>query len=286
MAEERRVMAARDLAKKLRLESKLKKDLGRFFKKLGNSVKRNFIQSRTIINADAFQPELRDILEKHYRHVMTQFQGDVINNVKQRLGRIETKQDEEEDATEDATEEILTAAALLFIINQSKSKAALITSTNNKEIKNAFQKASQQLTVVEGFEADVPPRVLASDADRRFIRSAKARIDNIAITETQSPAEEQKANEMKALLFTGAITSFSTKKEWTAILDNVVRDAHFKADGQVRNITEAYEVGGEVLMKPGDTSLGATAKNVARCRCSSNLAFPLFLLAKEFDNII
>ncbi len=263
MAEERRRIAARDLAKKLRLEPKLKKELIKFFKKLGNSVRNNFISSQTIINADTFQPELQDILKVHYKRVMDQFEGDVVNNMKQRISRIEIKQDEEE---------IVAAATLAFIATQSKSKSQLITATNNEEIKRAFQKASQELSEVEGFEAEVPARVLAAEAIRKFSANAPSRSEKIAITETQSPAEAQKTNEMRALLFTGAISSFANKKTWTSILDNVVRDAHFEADGQIRNITEAFEVGGELLMNPGDTSLGASAGNVINCRCSSSLA--------------
>lgn len=262
MAEERRRIAARDLAKKLQLEGKLKKELLTFFKKLGNSVRNNFTRSQTIINAVTFQPELQNILKTHYKRVMNQFKGDVVNNMKQNISRIEIKQDEEE---------ILAAATLLFIETQSQNKARLITTTNNEEIKRAFRKASEGLSEVEGFEAEVPAPVLAAEAIRRFSANVPSRSDMIAITETQSPAETQKNNEMRALLFSGGISSFSSRKTWTSILDNVVRDAHFEADGQIRNITEAFEVGGELLMNPGDTSLGASAGNVIRCRCSSSL---------------
>ncbi len=262
MAEERRVMAARDLAKKLRSEGKLKIELVKFFKNLGNAVRNGFAESKTIINADTFQPELQVILKNHYKRVMNQFRGDVVNNMKHSIARVEIKQDEEE---------LLAVSTLAFIETQSRNKAQLITATNNEEIKRAFRKASEDLSEIEGFEAQVPATVLAAEAIRRFSVNSASRSDMIAVTETQNPAEAQKQNEMQALLFTGAISSFLTIKTWTSLLDDVVRDDHFEADGQTRNITEAFEVGGELLMRPGDTSLGASAGNVIRCRCSSSL---------------
>lgn len=58
------------------------------------------------------------------------------------------------------------------------------------------------------------------------------------------------------------------KLRWLATLDSRTRPEHGHADGQVRNVGEPFDVGGEKLMFPGDKSLGASAWNLYNCRCS------------------
>lgn len=57
-------------------------------------------------------------------------------------------------------------------------------------------------------------------------------------------------------------------KEWIATADGRTRDEHEVVNGQQRALDEPYDVGGEQLMFPGDTSLGASAWNVIQCRCT------------------
>lgn len=60
-------------------------------------------------------------------------------------------------------------------------------------------------------------------------------------------------------------------KTWIADLDDHTRPAHADADGQTRLTDEPYLVGGQLLKRPRDTSLGATLDNVINCRCDSIL---------------
>lgn len=57
-------------------------------------------------------------------------------------------------------------------------------------------------------------------------------------------------------------------KEWVCACDKVSRDWHKNANGQQVSLEEPFIVGGEKLMHPGDSSLGASAKNVIHCRCT------------------
>lgn len=57
-------------------------------------------------------------------------------------------------------------------------------------------------------------------------------------------------------------------KEWICACDKVSRDWHKDANGQQVPLDEPFIVNGEKLMHPGDSSLGASAKNVIHCRCS------------------
>ena len=57
-------------------------------------------------------------------------------------------------------------------------------------------------------------------------------------------------------------------KEWACACDKVSREWHKNADGQQVPLEEPFIVGGEKLMHPGDSSMGASAKNVIHCRCT------------------
>lgn len=58
------------------------------------------------------------------------------------------------------------------------------------------------------------------------------------------------------------------RRQWVAAKDVRTRDAHGMADGQIVDSTDTpFIVGGERLMYPGDTSLGASGHNIYNCRC-------------------
>lgn len=57
-------------------------------------------------------------------------------------------------------------------------------------------------------------------------------------------------------------------KEWVCACDKVSREWHKNADGQQVSLEAPFIVGGEKLMHPGDSSMGASAKNVIHCRCT------------------
>lgn len=57
-------------------------------------------------------------------------------------------------------------------------------------------------------------------------------------------------------------------KEWVCACDEVSRKWHKDANGQQVPLEEPFIVGGESLMHPGDSSMGASAENVIHCRCT------------------
>lgn len=63
-----------------------------------------------------------------------------------------------------------------------------------------------------------------------------------------------------------------TKKTWHSLLDGRERLWHHDADGQTVPIDEPFEIIGEYLMYPLDTSLGASDDNIANCRCFATFA--------------
>lgn len=53
-------------------------------------------------------------------------------------------------------------------------------------------------------------------------------------------------------------------KQWDATLDGRTRPEHREADGQIKELDEDFDVGGEKLEAPG---VGGSARNVCNCRC-------------------
>jgi uncharacterized protein with gpF-like domain len=62
------------------------------------------------------------------------------------------------------------------------------------------------------------------------------------------------------------------RKEWVSAQDERTRTSppdefdHIEADGQVVDMNEAFTVGGEQMMFPGDP--GGSAGNIINCRCA------------------
>ena len=77
------------------------------------------------------------------------------------------------------------------------------------------------------------------------------------------------ATEANAIMCYGeladAIKRGCTRKTWKTIIDG--REWHHEENGVTIPITEPFEVGGELMMYPLDDSLGASADNIANCRC-------------------
>lgn len=57
-------------------------------------------------------------------------------------------------------------------------------------------------------------------------------------------------------------------KQWDATLDERTRLEHREVDGQIRELDEPFDVGGEKMQATG---LGGSAKNVCNCRCALNM---------------
>jgi uncharacterized protein with gpF-like domain len=61
-------------------------------------------------------------------------------------------------------------------------------------------------------------------------------------------------------------TGLALDKRWIAAEDERTRESHQEADGQTVDVDNAFDVGGEALMYPGDPN--GSAGNVINCRCT------------------
>lgn len=94
----------------------------------------------------------------------------------------------------------------------------------------------------------------------RFRGGAFYIAERIVRTEGHRITNQAKLDSMQKAIDAGA----DVVKQWDATLDRRTRPEHAKADGQIREMDEDFEVWGEKLPAPG---IGGSARNVINCRC-------------------
>ena len=107
------------------------------------------------------------------------------------------------------------------------------------------------------YEQGAGPMELSKSIDNIFPPTYANRAENIARTET---VIAQGTVGHEAYVENGV-----EKKQWLALLDGKTRPEHAAAHGQVRGIDDAFDVGGEAMLHPGDP--GASPENICQCRC-------------------
>jgi hypothetical protein len=65
-------------------------------------------------------------------------------------------------------------------------------------------------------------------------------------------------------------------RAWDSTGDAKTRETHAAADGQVVGQGEAFNVGGALLMYPGDSSMGAPGEETINCRCYVDVRIDFF----------
>jgi len=105
--------------------------------------------------------------------------------------------------------------------------------------------------------------------DRYRDRALKHRGDTIGRTEALAALNRSEYEATKQALAQSNLPSDAAAKIWDAKNDNLTRHSHREMDGQRVGIEEAFvsPVTGARLLHPGDTTLGATGKDVIACRC-------------------
>lgn len=88
------------------------------------------------------------------------------------------------------------------------------------------------------------------------------RAERIARTELQVARSHAVFTSARMLADAGV----RVEKMWNAAHDERTREWHAAADGQIRDVNDPFDVGGEPLMFPGDREHGS-AENVIQCRC-------------------
>jgi len=247
---------ARQLAKKIKLENRFKPELTRFFKQVSRDATAVWAATGRIPNLDSFELELIALLRSHYRRVEKVFSKDARKEAKTVNFFLEIKQEENIDS------EIVS-----YINQHSIQQSMFILQTTESNLNVVV--ASVLAAAAAGVER--PTRTeIAKEIRREFDARSINRVDTIAMTETQTPAEEIKFIEALAVSETlRQTTGQIMAKTWATVLDERTRPSHVLADRQEVNVRQPFIVQGERLPVPGSTALGASLSNIINCRCAS-----------------
>ena len=246
---------ARSLAKKIRLENQFKPELRKFFKQISKDATTKWLSNRTIPSLNSFSIELISILRNHYRRVNKAFGNELRKQSKKSFLILETKQEENIDAD-----------IVKYINEHSEEQSQFILQTTERELNNIAATVVAS-TMLGGLT--LTNQEIAREIEGEFNDRAEGRIDTIAMTETQTPAEEIPYIEALGVAAIAIPQGQAVVKTWNTVLDEKTRPAHVQADRQEKNIKEPYIVMGERLPVPGSTALGASLSNIINCRCKS-----------------
>jgi len=248
--------ASRDLRQKLELERYLQRALRTHNTALVQEFIRQYARTGVAPALTTDQAAVQALLLTHYERVQALFSGAL---------------DQELPANAKATpaEKATMAAALAtYFASRSEAQARYIHETTTGD-------QQQAITLARADQPDLSIQETAVVAGAILSRWFRAREVSTATTETQAAAEATKATEAEVLsglqpsVVGGSRRQAQPEKTWDSVGDSHVRDDHLAADGQTVPVNEPFVVGGEQLMFPGDTSLGASAGNVINCRCGS-----------------
>ena len=98
-------------------------------------------------------------------------------------------------------------------------------------------------------------------------RTVKYRGDVIARTESIDALRAGHHESLRQATEAGDVAEGDVTREWDSSGDARTRETHVRADGQKRQGNAPFDVGGYQLRYPGDTSMGAPAREVVQCRC-------------------
>ena len=259
--------AISQLAKKVKLEDNVSPKLTRFFREISRSITPVLRVTGRVPSLNAFKDDLVEILRKHYVKVAKDFKGDAVTTLTKSAGiDVETKQETIEEVADEATQ-IVDEALATIIALRAPRQADFILQTTEKELNQSMDKV-----IVDA--AKEGERLTLAEQGRRtardFNQKIPGRVETIAIVETQAMAEDTKLTEAETIAATGGVAiTLAMRKVWNTVLDEATRDSHAIADLQKRTIIEPFNVQGQFLKVPGDTSLGATLDNIIGCRCAA-----------------
>lgn len=254
-ANEQDEILARSLAKKIRLENQFKPELRRFFKQISKDATALWVANRNIPSLESFSLELISMLRTHYRRVSRAFGNELRATAKKSFVFLETKQEENIDSD-----------IIAYINQHSIQQSQFILATTERELTN-ITATIFAATMLEGL--DLTNQQIGKRIENEFNTRAVGRIETIAMTETQTPAEEVKFIEAQRVNEVAEQQGQEVIKTWNTVLDEKTRPAHVAADRQEKKVNQAFIVMGERLPVPGSTALGASLRNTINCRCAS-----------------
>jgi len=257
-------IAAAELAVKLALESKLRPQIKRAFASVATDLAITWASRQTIPDMRQHQQAVEVILLEHYKACGRAFGG----TIRARLGKGMIYRAESKVA--DPLDAQIAGNLLEWAKAHARQQSLYIADTTSQDLAKITSAVASEPVPIGS------PAPTATQQAARIVRdfnaSVSERIEAIVITETNAATENAKQVEAQELYKVNRLPG-AAKKTWVARLDNRTREEHMRAEGQTREFDGLYTVWGEQLSYPGDTSHGASVKNVIHCRCSSILTW-------------
>ena len=148
-------------------------------------------------------------------------------------------------------------ARRLWITTSAAYKVTEIVGTTREQALQIIQKATED-AIAEGLGEIDTAALIRSRIAEAGGELSRLRSRMIARTESHSASTASTQMAVKA-------SGLPMQKEWIASGGERTRTAHASAHGQKVNMDEPFNVGGELLMVPGDVN--GSAANVINCRC-------------------
>lgn len=259
-------LASEQLALKMKLEQGLLRQMKSYYNQIAQLNRAIYTETGQTLDVSEFDMELQGVLLAHYRKVGRS----IGTNLRRQINKAAPDFFEKKQIDEQIT------LALTEAFRRWADESTLkISESTQRALDDTFSDAQAQAVAaaLQGEEETIIDNAaIAIEGTKAFKNRVKSRPQTTATTETQKAFEGSKQIEMEVVIaevenITGESAQEVIETEWVAVLDQNTRQAHVIADGQRRPLNEPFIVGGERLLYPGDTSLGATAKNVINCRC-------------------
>lgn len=242
--------------KKDKLELQFMPLIRRVFFRILQDFKTQVRVNGTPVNATRYLPNWLTILDDQYIRVQKAFKGMVAHR---------------NEWSEAETTAMLAALARWREV-KGPITANQLTSTTQRNMVDSLRMGRNSL--IED-EVEVTNMTLSLASGAVLTRKFSGRVSGVSSTVTQEAAEFTKFGEAAIdadvdpiQAITGSATT-TARKQWQNVGDKRVRTSHRIAGGQTKLITEPFVVQGQLLMFPGDSSLGATIDNTGGCRCSA-----------------
>lgn len=166
------------------------------------------------------------------------------------------------------TEDIVSKVPLNFSILDTKEiKGAILNPLDNVGF---IQREKNNMAVlINNLNSEIARGIIQGQGYKQIANNVNDRMNigynnSLRIVRTESHRVTEKATMDR--VEEAKDKGVNIKKKWLATRGERTREAHSNANGQVREVNEAFDVGGEKLMYPGDPS--GSAGNVIHCRCT------------------
>lgn len=265
----RQAQVADEMRRKLIFERDLDRRMTHRFILLLRDFRREYARSGLLIRFDAHQTAIGEALSRHYRRVQAGFSEDAVRLI--------------DDDIPDSSRLITQTALGVWISDRMVFQSLRIVNTAKVRIERGLRTAIAALTEER---PGLPPETGAIAGTARNILSPVFRrhARTVGRTETQAAAEATKsitaealggrlprvlAGDARGVPPTAPGDVIALVKGWVTEGDELVRQRHVVTNGQNRDVDDPFDVGGEQLMFPGDTSFNASLDNIINCRCAA-----------------